>query len=127
MPKDCLRKRSRSPDAQEGWRSRSRAEDTRRPDAPSPPHAADIPGDFGDYFAQKKAKLMVQQRPVHPDKPSIFTGITLHINGYTEPSFQILRDWVCERGGQYQYHPNLSSMTHLVATTLTPAKWEQFK
>lgn len=65
-------------------------------------------GDFGEYMRRKRAKLQMQNAEMG-DTPrgkgsgrQLFKGLSIHINGWTEPSVQELRKMIVEHGGIYQ-------------------------
>ncbi|XP_067951168.1 DNA repair protein REV1-like [Watersipora subatra] len=55
-------------------------------------------------------------------KSKIFAGVSVFVNGYTEPSFDVLRQHLLENAGRYEHYYSLSRVTHVVATSLALSK-----
>ncbi|KAH8978745.1 DNA repair protein [Lactarius hatsudake] len=91
-------------------------------------------GEFGEYMRRKRAKLQIQNAEMG-DTPrgeasgnQPFKGLSIHINGWTEPSVQVLRKLIVENGGSYQaYIDRKTLVTHIITCSLTPAKVREFK
>ncbi|KAH9171433.1 DNA repair protein [Lactarius sanguifluus] len=91
-------------------------------------------GEFGEYMRRKRAKLQIQNAEMG-DTPrgetsgsQLFKGLSIHINGWTEPSVQELRKLIVENGGIYQaYIDKKTLVTHIITCSLTPAKVREFK
>ncbi|PLB39576.1 putative DNA damage repair protein Mus42 [Aspergillus candidus] len=88
-------------------------------------------GGFGDYMRRKKIKLQnldAEIRSSSGDCLPIFRGVVVHVNGYTQPSLQDLHRMVVSHGGGFlQYLDGKTSATHIVASSLTPKKREEFR
>jgi len=88
-------------------------------------------GGFTDYFRRKKIKLQnldVELRARSGDKPQIFRGIVVHINGYTQPSLNDLHAMLVSHGaGFVQYLDGKTMVTHIIASSLTLKKAVEFK
>ncbi|KAJ6171331.1 hypothetical protein N7470_000398 [Penicillium chermesinum] len=88
-------------------------------------------GGFGDYMRRKKIKLQnldAEIRASSRDCPPIFRGIVAHVNGYTQPSLQDLHRLIVSHGGGFlQYLDNKTSATHIIASSLTPKKRDEFR
>ncbi|GFF39564.1 DNA repair protein rev1 [Aspergillus udagawae] len=88
-------------------------------------------GGFGDYMRRKKIKLQnldAEIRSSSPDRPPIFRGVVAHVNGYTQPSLQDLHRLIVSHGGGFlQYLDGKTVATHIIASSLTPKKREEFK
>ncbi|RHZ57911.1 putative DNA damage repair protein Mus42 [Aspergillus thermomutatus] len=88
-------------------------------------------GGFGDYMRRKKIKLQnldAEIRSSSPDRPPIFRGIVAHVNGYTQPSLQDLHRLIVSHGGGFlQYLDGKTVATHIIASSFTPKKREEFK
>lgn len=88
-------------------------------------------GGFDDYFRRKKLKL--QNRDAHiratsENNPPIFRGVVAHVNGYTQPSLNDLHHLIVSHGGGFlQYLDGKTSATHIIASSLTPKKREEFR
>ncbi|TFK45623.1 DNA repair protein [Heliocybe sulcata] len=92
-------------------------------------------GQFGEYMRRKRAKLQIQNAEMDIDgehetsgKSRMFHGLSIYINGWTEPSVQDLRQLIIKHGGEY--HPYLDRkalVTHIITCSLTPAKIKEFK
>ncbi|KAF2650515.1 DNA repair protein [Lophiostoma macrostomum CBS 122681] len=88
-------------------------------------------GGFTDYFRRKKIKLQnldADLRSQSGDKPAIFKGIVAHVNGYTQPSLNDLHTLIVQYGGGFmQYLDGKTTVTHIIASSLTPKKAEEFR
>lgn len=88
-------------------------------------------GGFDDYFRRKKVKLQnldAELRASSGDKPQIFRDVVVHIIGYTQPSLQDLHRMVVSHGGGFlQYLDGKTSVSHIIASALTPKKQEQLR
>ncbi|KAJ5168884.1 uncharacterized protein N7482_004478 [Penicillium canariense] len=88
-------------------------------------------GGFGDYMRRKKIKLQnldAEIRASSGDFPPIFRGVVAHINGYTQPSLQDLHRLIVSHGGGFlQYLDSKTLATHIIASSLTPKKREEFR
>ena len=88
-------------------------------------------GGFEDYFRRKKIKLQnrdVELRSSAAGKPQIFKGIVTHVNGYTQPSLNDIHKLVVSHGGGFmQYLDGKTTVTHIVASNLTPKKVVEFR
>ncbi|KIW29982.1 uncharacterized protein PV07_05765 [Cladophialophora immunda] len=87
-------------------------------------------GGFADYMRRKKIKLQnldVEIRANSADKPPIFRGVVVHVNGYTQPSLSDLHTLVVSHGGGFlQYLDGKTAVTHVIASHLTPKKTVEF-
>jgi DNA repair protein REV1 len=88
-------------------------------------------GGFTDYFRRKKIKLQnldADIRSQSADKPQIFKGIVAHVNGYTQPSLNDLHTLIVQHGGGFmQYLDGKTTVTHIIASSLTPKKVVEFR
>ncbi|GAB1215154.1 hypothetical protein ATERTT37_004340 [Aspergillus terreus] len=88
-------------------------------------------GGFGDYMRRKKLKLQnldAEIRSSAGDCPPIFRGVVAHVNGYTQPSLQDLHRLIVSHGGGFlQYLDGKTAATHIIASSLTPKKREEFR
>ncbi|MCJ1443079.1 MAG: deoxycytidyl transferase [Stictis urceolatum] len=88
-------------------------------------------GGFTDYFRRKKIKLQnldAERRRHNADKPQIFRGVVAHVNGYTQPSLNDLHAMIVAHGGGFlQYLDGKTTVTHVVASSLTPKKKVEFR
>lgn len=88
-------------------------------------------GGFADYFRRKKIKLQnldADIRSQSSGKPQIFKGIVAHVNGYTQPSLNDLHTLIVQHGGGFmQYLDGKTTVTHIIASSLTPKKAVEFK
>ncbi|KAI1609899.1 DNA repair protein REV1 [Exophiala viscosa] len=87
-------------------------------------------GGFADYMRRKKIKLQnldAELRSNSADKPPIFRGVVVHVNGYTQPSLSDLHNLIVSHGGGFlQYLDGKTAVTHVVASHLTPKKTVEF-
>lgn len=87
-------------------------------------------GGFTDYFRRKKIKLqnLDAELRANSDSPQVFRGVVVHINGYTQPSLNDLHKMIVAHGGGFmQYLDGKTTVTHIVASNLTPRKAEEFR
>lgn len=88
-------------------------------------------GRFGDYMRRKKVKLQnldAEIRASSTDNPPLFRGVIAHVNGYTQPSLQDIHRLIVGHGGRFlQYLDSKSVATHIIASSLTPKKREEFR
>lgn len=88
-------------------------------------------GGFSDYFRRKKIKLQnldADLRSQSTDKPQIFRGVVAHVNGYTQPSLNDLHVLIVQHGGGFmQYLDGKTTVTHIIASSLTPKKAVELK
>ncbi|KAG2180052.1 hypothetical protein INT43_003839, partial [Umbelopsis isabellina] len=87
-------------------------------------------GDFKSYMERKKRKLKDQEQIILAatnENSSIFSGLTIHVNGYTRPSHADLRRIIASHGGDFQHYLSKSKVTHVVASNLTNAKVKEFR
>ncbi|XP_044525236.1 DNA repair protein REV1 [Gracilinanus agilis] len=89
-------------------------------------------GKWGGYMAAKVQKLEEQFRSdaaLQKDgTPStIFSGVAIYVNGYTDPSAEELRKLMMLHGGQYHVYYSRSKTTHIIATNLPNAKIKELK
>ncbi|OZJ05683.1 hypothetical protein BZG36_01448 [Bifiguratus adelaidae] len=84
-----------------------------------------------EYMRAKKAKLKIQeaelQRQTPDEFPPIFRGLTIHVNGYTNPSHAELRRLIVQRDGDFQHYLSKSKVTNIVASNLTYSKMHEFR
>jgi DNA repair protein REV1 len=80
---------------------------------------------------RKKIKLQnldAEIRSTSGDCPPIFRGVVAHVNGYTQPSLQDLHRLIVSHGGGFlQYLDSKTIATHIIASSLTPKKREEFR
>ncbi|CAI9173986.1 unnamed protein product [Rangifer tarandus platyrhynchus] len=87
---------------------------------------------WGGYMAAKVQKLEQQFRSdaaIQKDGTSstIFSGVAIYVNGYTDPSAEELRKLMMLHGGQYHVYYSRSKTTHIIATNLPNAKIKELK
>lgn len=87
-------------------------------------------GGFPEYFRRKKIKLQnldAEIRSTSTGNPPIFHGIVAHVNGYTQPSLNDLHTIIVSHGGGFmQYLDGKTTVTHIIASNLTPKKKVEF-
>ncbi|XP_061698609.1 DNA repair protein REV1 isoform X2 [Syngnathoides biaculeatus] len=99
---------------------------------------ADATGDNGwsergGYMAAKVSKLEEQFKSDAPREKqkdgssSIFTGVAIYVNGYTEPSADELRRLMMMHGGQFHVYYSHSKTTHIIANNLPNSKIQALK
>ncbi|KAG7095614.1 hypothetical protein E1B28_006339 [Marasmius oreades] len=100
-------------------------------------HPADIYGEahfdgFGEYARRKRAKLQIQNVENVEEQtktvPQIFKGVAIFVTGWTTPSIQELRSLIVRHGGVFHaYLDKKSLVTHIVTSSITPAKVREYK
>ena len=101
------------------------------------PHAGEKlhhDGSFGAYMALKVRKLDEQFAEgtalAAVDDPSLaglFQGVSIHVNGFTDPSHAELRRLMYMHGGKFQNYYHRSAVTHIVCSNLPDAKVKAFE
>ncbi|XP_036964867.1 DNA repair protein REV1 isoform X1 [Acanthopagrus latus] len=88
----------------------------------------------GGYMAAKVSKLDEQFKLDAPREKqkdgscsSIFSGVSIYVNGYTEPSADELRRLMMLHGGQFHVYYSRSKTTHIIATNLPNSKIKELK
>ncbi|KAJ0419447.1 hypothetical protein BJY00DRAFT_302186 [Aspergillus carlsbadensis] len=90
-------------------------------------------GGYGDYMRRKKAKLQnldneIRSSAAQDNCPQIFRSVVAHVNGYTQPSLQDLHKLIVRHGGGFlQYLEGKTAATHIIASSLTPKKRDEFR
>ncbi|KAL4765876.1 putative DNA damage repair protein Mus42 [Aspergillus foveolatus] len=90
-------------------------------------------GGFSDYMRRKKTKLQnldndIRSSAAADNCPQIFRSVVACVNGYTQPSLQDLHKLIVRHGGGFlQYLDGKTSATHIIASSLTPKKREEFR
>lgn len=88
-------------------------------------------GGFSEYFRRKKIKLQnldAETRSSAADNPPIFRGVVAHVNGYTQPSLNDIHKIIVSHGGGFmQYLDGKTTVTHIIASNLTPKKKIEFQ
>merc|ERR1712093_434956 len=96
----------------------------------SPNHDSEIASTSGQVRRTeiKLQNLDAELRSESADKPRIFRGIVAHVNGYTQPSLNDLHRMVVAYGGGFmQYLDGKTTVTHIIASSLTPKKAIEFR
>ncbi|TMS33762.1 hypothetical protein L596_001460 [Steinernema carpocapsae] len=76
---------------------------------------------FGQYMREKVKKLDKQINTVSK-KSELFKGISIYVNGLTEPPALELRRLIVENGGQYHTYYHYEFTTYTVASSLAKTK-----
>ncbi|XP_048349138.1 DNA repair protein REV1 isoform X2 [Sphaerodactylus townsendi] len=91
-------------------------------------------GTWGGYMSAKVQKLEDQfcseaviQHQKDGISSSIFSGVAIYVNGFTDPSADELRRLMMLHGGQYHMYYSRSKTTHIIATNLPNAKIKELK
>lgn len=90
-------------------------------------------GHFREYMHRKRAKLQIQNATLDATQDlgttkKIFSGLSIYINGWTNPSVQDLRQLIVTHGGVFQpYLDKKSLVTHIITCSLTAAKIKDWK
>lgn len=80
--------------------------------------------DHQGYMQIKQRKLRSQFQGMGIDKKSnIFEGVSIYVNGWTEPSAEALKEMIYAHGGKYEYNVYSESfVTHTIASNLPNSK-----
>ena len=80
--------------------------------------------DIHGYMHIKQYKLRNQFQEMGIDKKSnIFEGVSIYVNGWTEPSAEALKEMIYAHGGKYEYNVYSESfVTHTIASNLPNSK-----
>ncbi|XP_045062698.1 uncharacterized protein LOC121555105 isoform X2 [Coregonus clupeaformis] len=88
----------------------------------------------GGYMAAKVSKLDEQFKMDAPREKqkdgacsSIFTGVAIYVNGYTDPTADELRRLMMLHGGQFHMYYSRSKTTHIIATNLPNSKIQELR
>ncbi|XP_028292398.1 DNA repair protein REV1 isoform X2 [Gouania willdenowi] len=88
----------------------------------------------GGYMAAKVSKLDEQFKLDMPREKlkagassSIFSGVAIYVNGYTDPSADELRRLMMLHGGQFHVYYSRSKTTHIIANNLPNSKIKELK
>lgn len=85
----------------------------------------------GGYMAAKKAKLEEQFQEAAQNEfaeaSSLFNGIAIFVNGYTNPSADELKPLMMAHGGIYHHYLRTHSTTHMIASNLPYSKIIQYR
>lgn len=88
----------------------------------------------GGYMAAKVSKLDEQFKLAAPREKqkegtssSIFSGVAIYVNGYTDPSADELRRLMMLHGGQFHVYYSRSKTTHIIANNLPNSKIQELK
>ncbi|KAF2124158.1 DNA repair protein [Dothidotthia symphoricarpi CBS 119687] len=88
-------------------------------------------GGHQEYFRRKRIKLQNLDADIREKAgpvPQIFRGVVAHVNGYTQPSLNDLHTLIVQHGGGFlQYLDGKTTVTHLIASSLTPKKAVEFR
>ena len=93
-------------------------------------------GSFRKYMEGKINKLQIQFKnqsstlvsgEVDGALGQLFQGVSIFVNGYTEPSHSELKNMMAQYGGEFHNYYSRSSVTHIVCSNLPDAKVKQFE
>jgi len=79
-------------------------------------------GNLGDYMRIKQRKLLNQFNNIGNKLSDIFKGVSIYVNGFTEPSADELKTLIYKHGGEYCYHYSPSKVTHIITCNLPDTK-----
>ncbi|XP_018655495.1 putative terminal deoxycytidyl transferase rev1 [Schistosoma mansoni] len=77
---------------------------------------------YGGYMRAKISKLEKQFSEQTESGSSLFSGVSIYVNGYTDPPALVLRDLIMRHGGRYQAYYSRSAVTHVIASRLPYGK-----
>ena len=75
-----------------------------------------------DYLQIKGRKLLNQFNNLGKKISDIFTGVSIYVNGFTEPNADELKSLIHDHGGAYCYHYTPSKVTHIITNNLPDTK-----
>ena len=75
-----------------------------------------------DYMKIKNRKLLSQFHDIGSKLSNIFKGVSIYVNGFTEPSADELKVLIHDHGGMYCYHYSPSKVTHIITYNLPDTK-----
>ncbi|KAF3843412.1 hypothetical protein F7725_002261 [Dissostichus mawsoni] len=88
----------------------------------------------GGYMAAKVSKLDEQFKLDAPREKqkdgtcsTIFSGVSIYVNGYTEPSADELRRLMMLHGGQFHIYYSRSKTSHIIANNLPNSKIKELR
>lgn len=88
--------------------------------------AEDVFESWGGYMEAKKAKLeeqfLTDAKTEYENTSTLFQGIAIFVNGYTDPTADVLRRLMLEHGGVYHQYLRPKQTTHLIASNLPYSK-----
>ena len=83
-------------------------------------------GSHRAYMSYKIEKLGAQNDEVQA-AGGVFAGVSIYVNGLTEPSWLDLKDLMLSNGGGFANYYSRDAVTHVVCANLTDAKLAQLK
>jgi len=111
-----------------------RPEDVRKPSRSNSVHRGFTPGADGSmhhggshhsYMALKIQKLGEQNEAARASAAGgVFTGVSIYVNGITDPPWIDLKDIMLSNGGRFQNYYSRATVTHIVCAHLTAQKLE---
>ena len=75
-----------------------------------------------DYMKIKSQKLLNQFHTTGNKLSDLFKGVSIYVNGFTEPSADELKALIHDHGGMYCYHYSPSKVTHIITYNLPDTK-----
>ena len=75
-----------------------------------------------DYMKIKSQKLLNQFHTSGNKLSNLFKGVSIYVNGFTEPSADELKALIHDHGGMYCYHYSPSKVTHIITYNLPDTK-----
>ena len=75
-----------------------------------------------DYFQIKGRKLLDQFNNLGRKLSDTFTGVSIYVNGFTEPNADELKTLIHDHGGAYCYYYTPSKVTHIITNNLPDTK-----
>lgn len=82
---------------------------------------------FGHYMHAKIRKLDHQVHDGVQRKSNLFRGISIYVNGYTDPPALELRRIIVDNGGEYHHYYQYGRTTYAVATHLAKTKMDKLR
>ncbi|CAD5209999.1 unnamed protein product [Bursaphelenchus okinawaensis] len=82
---------------------------------------------FGGYMRAKVAKLKHQVHNNVVLKSELFKGLSIYVNGYTDPPAFELRKIFTENGGEYHHYYNHGFTSYTIASSLASLKFKNLR
>ena len=77
--------------------------------------------DYKEYMEEKRKKLNDQFKNMGERKSSIFSEVTIYVNGFTDPGDSELKKLIHLHGGKYSYKHS-SDVTHVITSCMPDVK-----
>ena len=93
----------------------------------SDPEAEKHHGGSHRNYMEYKIEKLGEQNDALQAADGVFAGVSIWVNGLTEPSWLELRDIMLANGGRFANYYSRAAVTHIVCAHLTDSKIEKLK